>query len=49
MIVDLHKKYTCKFAPTAENFIMYKKSLCKNRKSDDLEKIVMRTNLINKK
>ena len=53
MIVDLYKKHcygdTCKSSTTAENFIMYKNREIEIEKCDDLEKILMRTNLINKK
>ena len=52
LIVDLYKKHCNGYtyiSPTAGNFIMYKNREMEIEKSDDLDKIVRKTNLINKK
>ena len=52
LTVDLYKKHCNGYtyiSPTAGNFIMYKNREIKIEKSDDLDKIVRKRNLIYKK
>ena len=52
LTVDLYKKHCNGYtyiSPTAGNFIMYKNREIKIKKSNDFDKIVRKTNLINKK